>query len=53
MRDIKLSITNNEELETVLPLDRVITVDNFNVVYLADTQFIINEEDIREVINEW
>lgn len=47
MRDIILKVTTNEELESVIPIDRVITIDNNNIVYLADTAFVINENDIE------
>ena len=50
MRDIVLKEGLSEDLESVLPIDRVITIDGNNVVYLADMQFVINEEDIREVL---
>ena len=47
MRDIVLKVTTNEELELAMPIDRVITIDNNNIVYLADTAFVINENDIE------
>ena len=53
MRDIKVKQTTNNELESVMPIDRVISIDNNNIVYLADTQFIIDETQIEEVINEY
>lgn len=50
VRDIILKQTNNDELEAVMPIDRVITIDANNVVYLADTAFVIDENMIeREV----
>lgn len=52
MRDIVLNMTNNEELEALLPIDRSITIDANNTVYLYDTMFIINENDIKEVLND-
>lgn len=48
MRDIILKVTTNEELESVIPIDRVITIDNNNIVYLADIAFVINENDIEK-----
>lgn len=50
MRDIVLRLTDNEELEKVIPVDRVITIDSNNIVSLSDTQFIIDEKDIERVI---
>ena len=47
MRDIILKQTSNNELEAVLPIDRVITIDVNNVVYLSDTTFIIDENMIE------
>ena len=47
MRDIILKQTSDDTLEAVLPVDRVITIDGNNVVYLADTAFIIDENMIE------
>ena len=47
VRDILLKQTSNDELEAVLPVDRVITIDINNVVYLSDTAFIIDENMIE------
>ena len=47
MRDIILKQTSNNELEAVMPIDRVITIDINNVVYLSDTTFIIDENMIE------
>ena len=46
VRDILLKQTSNDELEAVLPVDRVITIDINNVVYLSDTAFTITEDMI-------
>ena len=48
MRDIIVKITNNQELEVVMPIDRVITIDSNNVVYLSDTAYIIDEKYIEK-----
>ena len=48
MRDILLKQTSNDELEAVLPVDRVITIDINNVVYLSDTAFTITEDMIEK-----
>ena len=48
VRDILLKQTSNDELEAVLPVDRVITIDINNVVYLSDTAFTITEEMIEK-----
>ena len=47
MRDIILKITDNSELEAVLPVDRVVTIDGNNIVYLSDTAYIIEEKYIE------
>ena len=47
VRDIILKQTNNDALEAVLPVDRVVTIDGNNVVYLLDTAFIIDENMIE------
>ena len=48
MRDIILKQTSNDALEAVLPVDRVITIDINNMVYLSDTAFIIDENMIEK-----
>ena len=48
MRDIVVKITNNEALEAVMPIDRVISIDANNVVYLSDTAYIIDEKYIEK-----
>ena len=48
VRDIILKQTSNDELEAVLPVDRVITIDENNVVYLSDTAFTITEDMIEK-----
>ena len=49
MRDIKIKIDiEDKNLDAMLPIDRVITIDENNVVYLYDTQFIIYENDIEK-----
>ena len=48
MRDIIVKITDNQELEVVMPIDRVITIDINNVVYLSDTAFTIDENMIEK-----
>mgnify|MGYP003599945184 FL=1 len=48
MRDIILKQTSNDALEAVSPVDRVITIDINNVVYLSDTAFIITEDMIEK-----
>lgn len=48
MRDIVVKITDNEALEAVMPIDRVISIDANNVVYLSDTAYIIDEKYIEK-----
>lgn len=52
MRNIILKLTDNEELESKMTIDRVVNIDDNNVLYLYDTMFIINENDIQEVLND-
>lgn len=47
MRNIILKQTSNDALEAILPVDRVITIDINNVVYLSDTAFTIDENMIE------
>lgn len=47
MKDIIVKTTDNSELEAVMPIDRVVSIDNNNVAYLADTAFIIDENMIE------
>ena len=48
MRDIILKQTSNDALEAVLPVDRVITIDENNVVYLSETASTITEDMIEK-----
>lgn len=48
VRDIILKQTSNDALEAVLPVDRVITIDINNMVYLSDTAFTIDEDMIEK-----
>lgn len=48
--DIKLKLTDNEELEKLLPNDRIVNIDN-NILYLYDEQFNITNDMIEEIIN--
>lgn len=52
MRNVILKLTDNEELESKMTIDRVVNIDDNNVLYLYDTMFIINENDIQEVLND-
>ncbi len=52
MRNIILKLTDNEDLESKMTIDRVVNIDDNNVLYLYDTMFIINENDIQEVLND-
>ena len=48
MRDILVKITDNEELELIIPIDRVVTIDENNIVYLSDKAYIIDEKYIEK-----
>ena len=48
VRYITLKQTSNDALEAVLPVDRVITIDENNVVYLSDNAFKITEDMIEK-----
>lgn len=52
LRNIILKLTDNEDLESKMTIDRVVNIDDNNVLYLYDTMFIINENDIQEVLND-
>ncbi len=52
MRNIILRLTDNGDLESKMTIDRVVNIDDNNVLYLYDTMFIINENDIQEVLND-
>ena len=52
MRNVILKLTDNEELESKMTTDRVVNIDDNNILYLYDTMFIINENDIQEVLND-
>ncbi len=53
MRSVKLiPNTGNPELEAVLPPDRVVEINKDMRLYLADSQFLITEDAIEEVIWE-
>lgn len=52
MRNVILKLTTNEDLESKMTIDRVVNIDDNNVLYLYDTMFIINENDIQEVLND-
>lgn len=47
MRDIILKQTSNDALEAVLPIDRVVTIDENNIVYLSDKAYFIDEKYIQ------
>ena len=48
MKDILVKITDNQELESVMSIDRVVTIDSNSIVYLADTAFSISEDMIEK-----
>ena len=50
MRDIKVKATNNDELEEVIPIDRVVTIDGNGYTYLYDKCIQITEDMIEEVL---
>ena len=52
MRNIILKLTDNEELESKMTIDRVVNIDDNNVLYLYDIMFTIDENDIQEVLND-
>ena len=52
LRNIILKLTDNEDLESKMTTDRVVNIDDNNALYLYDTMFIINENDIQEVLND-
>lgn len=46
MRTVTIKPNVREELEAVLPIDRVVTIDERGYVSLSDTEFYILEEEI-------
>ena len=50
MMDIKVKATNNAELEEVIPVDRVVTIDDNGYTYLFDKCIQITEDMIEEVL---
>ena len=51
IRSIKLIDYTDETLEALIPIDRVIEIDDDNICNLHDTQIIIKQEFIKEVLN--
>lgn len=49
---IIITNTGNELFESVLPIDRVVTLDDNNTVYLADSQFVVPEDFIEKILGE-
>ena len=50
MRDIKVKTTGNVELEEVIPVDRVVTIEDNGYTYLYDRCIQITEVMIDEVL---
>lgn len=50
IRSVKLKPDQPAELESILPIDRVIEIDEAGRCSLADSQLIITEDQIEEVI---
>ena len=48
MRDILVKITDNEALELVIPIDRVVTIDENGYVYLYDQCIQVTEDMIEK-----
>lgn len=46
MQTVKIKQNVREELEVVLPIDRIIDIDDNFYVSLQDTEFVILEEEI-------
>lgn len=47
--DVILKITNNEKLEELVPIDRVVTANN-GFFSLLDTEFILTEDMIERIL---
>ena len=52
MRSVKLKLTDNPELEAIIPPDRVVEIGKDMRLCLYDTQFTLTEDAIEEVIWE-
>ena len=46
---VELKETNNNELEAVMPADRIVEV-KFGITNLADKEFIIEDEMIKRIV---
>lgn len=46
---VELKETNNNELEAVIPVDRIVEV-KFGITNLADKQFLVTDEMIKRII---
>lgn len=46
---VELKYTNNEELEAVMPADRVVEV-KFGTTNLADKEFRVTDEMIKRIV---
>lgn len=51
MKSVLIKPDQPAELEAVLPIDRVIEVEDSGYCALADQQFFITEDQIAEVVN--
>ena len=47
---VELKETSNEELEAVIPADRIVEV-KFGITNLADTEFVITNDMIKRIID--
>lgn len=50
IRSVKIKPDQPEELEAILPVDRVVEIDDSGRCSLADTQFVITDDLILEVV---
>lgn len=50
MRSVKIKLMQPEELELLLPIDRVVEIDECGRCSLYDQQIIITTDQIEEVI---
>lgn len=50
MRSVKVKLMQTEELELLLPIDRVVEIDEYGRCSLYDQQIIITTDQIEGVI---
>ena len=50
MQSVKIKLMQSAELEAVLPIDRVVEIDEYGRTSLCDQQFVIADSQIEAVV---